>query len=83
MYNKGILTSEEFTKAKSILLQIDEILNLAKSLLMKFLKTKRKNQKCVKKEVNKKEKLTDSIKIERIFTTTGSKFTNKWLLKIK
>ena len=83
LYNKGILTSDEFTKAKSILLQIDEIESSEKSKSNEISKDQKKKPKIVKKEVNKKEKLTDSIKIERIFTTTGSKFTNKSFEKMK
>ena len=83
MYNKGILTSEEFTKAKSILLQIEEIESSEKSKSNELSKDQKKKPKIVKKEVNKKKKLTDSIKIERIFTTAGSKFTNKSFEKMK
>ena len=83
MYNKGILTSEEFTKAKSILLQIEEIESSEKSKSNELSKDQKKKPKIVKKEVNKKKKLTDNVKIERMFTTTGSKFTNKSFEKMK
>ena len=57
MYNKGMLTSEEFTKAKSILLQIDEIESSEKSKSNKISKEKKKKPKIVKKEVNKKKRI--------------------------
>ena len=83
MYNKGILTSEEFTKAKSILLQIDEIESSEKSKSNEISKDQKKKPKIVKKIINKKKKLSSDIKIERIYTTTGSKFTNKSFEKMK
>ena len=42
MYNKGMLTSEEFTKAKSILLKIDEIESSEKSKSNKISKEQKK-----------------------------------------
>lgn len=83
MYNKGILTSEEFTKAKSILLQIEEIEFSENSKSNELSKDQKKKPKIVKKEVNKKKQSTDNVKIERIFTTVGSKFTNKSFEKMK
>jgi uncharacterized protein YqgQ len=83
MYNKGILTSEEFTKAKSILLQIEEIESSEKSKSNELSKDQKKKPKIAKKEVNKKKQSTDNVKIERIFTTVGSKFTNKSFEKMK
>ena len=83
MYNKGILTSEEFTKAKSILLQIEEIEFSENSKSNELSKYQKKKPKIVKKEVNKKKQSTNNVKIERIFTTVGSKFTNKSFEKMK
>ena len=63
MYNKGILTSEEFTKAKSILLQIEEIEFSENSKSNELSKYQKKKPKIVKKEVNKKKQSTNNVKI--------------------
>jgi len=92
MYDDGILTSEEFSKAKSILLELDEIESAdivkSKTILTdpeknKSIKKKITKKKITKKKIIKKVKSVDDIKIERIFTTTGSKFTNKSFEKMK
>ena len=83
MYNKGILTSEEFTKAKSILLKIEEIESSEKPKSNELSKDQKKKPQIVKKEVNKKKRSTNNVKIERMFTTSGSKFTNKSFEKMK
>ena len=73
MYSDGLLTSEEFTKAKSILLKIKEIKSEKIS----------KDQKR-KETITKKKKISSSdVKIEKIFGSVGSKFTNKSFEKMK
>ncbi len=84
MHKEGILTIEEFTKAKSILLQLEKIETqeeIKKIETQKVLKNKKPN--VTKKIINKKKKLSSDIKIERIYTTTGSKFTTKSFEKMK
>ena len=86
MYNEGLLTKEEFTKAKSILLQIEDIEVEEKSLetIVKKKDTKTtKKKKIVKKSSNKSKIFDEKIKIQRIYTTEGSKFTNKNFEKMK
>ena len=82
MYDDGLLTSEEFSKAKSILLELDEIefsdIDKSKTILTDSEKTKPAKKKITKKVIPK-----GNIKIERIFTTTASKFTNKSFEKMK
>ena len=73
MYNDGLLTSEEFTKAKSILLQIKDIQSKEIS----------KDPISEKKITKKNKNSLSEIKIERIFGSTGSKFTNKSFEKMK
>ena len=79
MYKQGLLTKEEFSKAKSILLEID---NIEKEEKSNTKITKKKDKKSVKKNKITK-KIDEKIKIQRIFTTEGSKFTNKNFEKMK
>ena len=87
MYDDGTLTSEEFSKAKKILLQLDEIesveIKKSESIPANTEKVKKIKKKITKKKVNKKIKASSNIKIERIFTTSASKFTNKSFEKMK
>lgn len=85
MYQQGLLTKDEFTKAKSILLQIEEI---EKEEKLEENITKKKDKKPItKKKIVKKTKdkvkAEDTIKVRRIYTTKGSKFTNKNFEKMK
>ena len=80
MYNEGLLTKKEFSKAKSILLEIEKIKTSEPS---KDKKIKEKIDKKVVKKINKKNTPSSNLKIERIFTTEGSKFTNKAFEKMK
>ena len=80
MYNKGLLTPEEFGKAKSILLEIEKIQLSDDS---KEKKIKKKITKKTIKKTDKKKKSSSDIKIDRIFTTEGSKFTTKSFEKMK
>ena len=78
MYKDGVLTAEEFTKAKSILLQLKKIeTQKVKEKIEKQKVPKNKKSKIAKKTIDKKKQLSGQIKIERIYTTVGSKFTNK------
>lgn len=79
MFQQGLLTKEEFTKAKSILLEIEDIEKIEKS---QNKITKKKDKKPLKKKKITK-KTDDKIKIQRIFTTESSKFTNKNFEKMK
>lgn len=85
MFQQGLLTKEEFTKAKSILLEIEDIEK--KEKLQKIEKPQNKITKKKDKKPLKKKKITkktdDKIKIQRIFTTESSKFTNKNFEKMK
>ena len=76
MYNNGALTLDEFTKAKSILLKLEKIDSKKTSKSNNISKNK-------KKIINKKIQSSADIKIERIYTTSGSKFTNKSFEKMK
>ena len=83
MFNQGLLSKEEFTKAKSILLKIENI-EVEEKSIKKI--TKKKDTKTIKKKkiVKKSAKnINDKIKIQRIFTTESSKFTNKNFEKMK
>ena len=83
LYKEGLLTEDEFKKAKSILLEIEEISN--EQIILKS-KPKTEEQKKIKKITKKKtkESITQSnIKIERIYTTEGSKYTTKNFEKMK
>ena len=79
MYQKGLLTKDEFTKAKSILLEIEEIEKEEKS--ESKITKKKDNKPIIKNQIVKKTK--DTIKVQRIYTTEGSKFTNKNFEKMK
>ena len=84
MYKDGVLTAEEFTKAKSILLQLKKIeTQKVKEKIEKQKVPKNKKSKITKKTIDKKKQLSGQIKIERIYTTVGSKFTNKSFEKMK
>ena len=84
MYKDGLLTQEEFSKAKSILLQIEEIETSEKKEKIKPKESdKKKKQKKVVKKTPKNKEFYKKIKIERIFTTEGSKFTTKSFEKMK
>ena len=76
LYKKGLLTTEEFKKAKTILLKIEKIKT------SNDLKIKKKDKKIVKKS-NNKDDFSNDIKIERIFSTDSSKYTNKSFEKMK
>ena len=76
MYNNGALTLDEFTKAKSILLKLEKIDSKKTSKSNNISKNK-------KKIINKKIQSSADIKIERIYTSSGSKFTNKSFEKMK
>jgi len=77
MYKQGLLSKEEFDKAKSILLEIEKI-------DADQVQDPQKKKKKATKKVKKKDKtVKNNIKIERIFTTEGSKFTNKNFEKMK
>ena len=80
MYQQGLLTKEEFTKAKSILLEIEDIEKEEKKSNTKI--TKKKDKKPIQKNKVTKKK-NKKIKIQRIFTSEGSKFTNKNFEKMK
>ena len=54
LYNKGILTSEEFSKAKSILLELDEI-ESADIVKSKTILTDPEKNKSIKKKITKKK----------------------------
>ena len=84
MFKSGLLTKEEFSKAKSILLEIEELETSEKKekIKPKITKKNKKQKKVVKKNLKSKE-FYEKIKIERIFTTEGSKFTNKSFEKMK
>ncbi len=79
MYQQGLLTKDEFTKAKSILLEIEEIEKEEKS--ESKITKKKDNKPKIKNKIVKKTK--DTIKVQRIYTTEGSKFTNKNFEKMK
>ena len=79
MYQQGLLTKEEFSKAKSILLEIE---NIEKEEQTNKKISKKKDKKSIKKNKITK-KIDKKIKIQRIFTTEGSKFTNKNFEKMK
>ena len=74
MYNDGLLSKKEFDKAKSILLEIENIQSLEYEEEKNIPKISKKSKKKIK---------SDIIKIERIYTTEGSKFTNKSFEKMK
>ena len=84
MHKGGVLTDEEFTKAKSILLELKKIETQEVKEKTETQKVqKKKNSKITKKAIDKKKQLSSAIKIERIYTTVGSKFTNKSFEKMK
>ena len=83
LYKQGLLTEIEFNKAKSILLEINEINKQETELKIKpKTKEKKKLQKITKKTKDTFANESD-IKIERIFTTEGSKYTKKNFEKMK
>lgn len=83
LYKQGLLTEIEFKKAKSILLEINEITKQETKLKIKpKTKEKKKLQKVTKKTQDTFANESD-IKIERIFTTEGSKYTTKNFEKMK
>ena len=83
MYKEGLLSEDEFKKAKSILLEINEITKEETKLSSKpkIKDKKKKKNKITKKDTSTKSK--SDIKIERIYTTVGSKFTTKNFEKMK
>ena len=81
MYQQGLLTKEEFVKAKSILLELEVIEKEEKS---QSKITKKKDKKpVINKKITSKKIIGDEIKIKRIFTTESSKFTKKNFEKMK
>lgn len=84
MYKEGLLSKEEFTKAKSILLEIEEI-NKKQIEIQTDKKIKKTDTKKVTKKIKpkNKKKLTNKVKVERIYDTVGSKFTDKSYEKMK
>jgi hypothetical protein len=86
LYEKGLLTIGEFNKAKSILLKIDKIESANDSKFQKkpkITKKEKKDKKKDKKIVKKDSDLSEVIKIERIFSTESSKYTNKSFERMK
>lgn len=79
MYNDGLLSKKEFEKAKSILLEIETIQLNENN---KEIKSKKVKEKVEQKKITHK-KTSKEIKIERIFVTESSKFTNKSFEKMK
>lgn len=79
MYNDGLLSKKEFEKAKSILLEIETIQLNENN---KEIKSKKVIEKVEQKKITHK-KTSKEIKIERIFVTESSKFTNKSFEKMK
>lgn len=80
MFEKGLLTTEEFKKAKSILLKIDKIKTSNDFKIQK--KDKNKDKKIIANNNNNNDLLND-IKIERMFTSESSRYTNKTFEKMK
>ena len=94
MYKEGLLTKEEFTKAKSILLEIEEINKKQiesqiekKDITTESKESKKITKKTETKKITKKTKLkissTKDVKVQRIYDTVGSKFTDKSYEKMK
>ena len=83
MYKQGLLTKDEFNKAKSILLEIDSIESSTTDNTKKKETTVKKKITKKKSKTSDKKKFSNNIKIERIFTTDSSKFTNKSFEKMK
>lgn len=77
MYNEGLLSKQEFEKAKSILLEIESIQTSESK------KDDIKNIPKISKKIKKKSDASSLIKIERIYVTENSKFTNKSFEKMK
>ena len=77
MYNEGLLSKQEFEKAKSILLEIETIQTSESK------KDDKKNIPKISKKTKKKSNVSSLIKIERIYVTENSKFTNKSFEKMK
>ena len=80
LFEKGLLTTEEFKKAKSILLKIDKIKTSNDFKIQK--KDKNKDKKIIANNNNNNDLLND-IKIERMFTSESSRYTNKTFEKMK
>ena len=90
MYKEGLLTKEEFTKAKSILLEIEEINKKQieiqtekKVTTTETEKTKKSETKKITKKTKPNTRPTKDVKVERIYDTVGSKFTDKSYEKMK
>ena len=85
MYKEGLLTKEEFTKAKSILLEIEEInkKQIESQIEKKDITTESKESKKITKKTKTKKSSTKDVKVERIYDTVGSKFTDKNYEKMK
>ena len=77
MYNEGLLSKQEFEKAKSILLEIETIQTSESK------KDDKKNIPKISKKTKKKSDVSGLIKIERMYVTENSKFTNKSFEKMK
>ena len=77
MYNEGLLSKQEFEKAKSILLEIETIQTSESK------KDDIKNIPKISKKTKKKSDVSGLIKIERMYVTENSKFTNKSFEKMK
>ena len=77
MYNDGLLSKQEFEKAKSILLEIETIQTSESK------KDDIKNIPKISKKTKKKSDVSGLIKIERMYVTENSKFTNKSFEKMK
>jgi len=77
MYNEGLLSKQEFEKAKSILLEIETIQTSESK------KDDIKNIPKISKKTKKRSDVSGLIKIERIYVTENSKFTNKSFEKMK
>ena len=77
MYNEGLLSKQEFEKAKSILLEIETIQTSESK------KDDIKNIPKITKKTKKKSDVSGLIKIERMYVTENSKFTNKSFEKMK
>lgn len=82
LYKEGLLSENEFKKAKSILLEIEEISKEQLILESKPKKKEKKLQKITKKKKKKSLNKSD-VKIERIYTSEGSKYTTKNFEKMK
>ncbi len=83
LYKAGLLTEAEFKKAKSILLEINEITEKEKKVSTELNNKKKKVLKKITKKDKSSPKKDSNIKVERIYGAVSSKFTNKAYEKMK